>query len=161
MPLLDTSYEAVGKKRPMVTARISLIIAPRSPTKRPKTHVLATRNIRWGYWDLLYTMVQAFLPNHVDYEYNPCGPLYVHTLTTRLFSGRRGCIRAAATPTDDPPSTDQTTCLPEDRSVTFGAASKDGSDLETGAFSCPAGDALAASIVTSSVGFGNTHRKGI
>ena len=66
-----------------------------------------------------------------------------------------------ATPTDDPPSTDQTTCLPEDRSVAFGAASQDGSDLETGAFSCPAGDALAASIVTSSVGFGNTHRKGI
>ena len=79
----------------MVTAKISLIIAPRSPTKRPKTHVLATRNIRWGYWDLFYTMVQAFLPNHVDYEYNQCGPLYVHTLTTRLFSGRRGCIRAA------------------------------------------------------------------
>jgi hypothetical protein len=78
----------------MVTARISLIIATRSPTKRPNTHVLATRNIRWGYRDLLYTMVQAFLPNHVEYEYNQCGPLYVYTLTTRLFSGRRGCIRS-------------------------------------------------------------------
>jgi hypothetical protein len=143
---------------------------------------------------MLRTMEQASLPKQVRCEYNQRGPFCSYSLTTHLFSRRRGSICAACvhlnqttplfqlaralrtffaldqttddlpfarharrsdqrqirvacgkrpvtTPTDHLASTDQTTCLSEDRSVSLGGSRQDGSVLETGALPCPARDA--------------------
>ncbi len=65
--------------------------------------------------------------------------------------------RAVTTPAHHPPSTGPTTRLPEDGPTSPGAPGQDGSDLETGALSCPAGDAAAASIVSSFACAGSIH----
>ena len=145
---------------------------------------------------LFYTMEQAFLLKHVGYEYNQQSSFCVYAPTTRLFSRRRGSIRAVcifldqatrlfslarvprtyfavdqttddllcawhtrrfdqrqsrtvggkrvvATPTDHPATTGETTRLSEERPAFSGAPGQDGSDLETGPLSCPAGDTTA------------------
>jgi hypothetical protein len=145
---------------------------------------------------LFYTMEQAFLLKHVGYEYNQQSSFCVYAPTTRLFSRRRGSIRAVcifldqatrlfslarvprtylavdqttddllcawhtrrfdqrqcrtvggkrvvATPTDHPATTGETTSLSEERPTSSGAPGQDGSDLETGPLSCPAGDTTA------------------
>ena len=53
--------------------------------------------------------------------------------------GKRTVTRAS----HHPPSTDQATSLPEDGPTSPGAPGQNGSDLETSAFPCPAGDTAA------------------
>jgi hypothetical protein len=67
--------------------------------------------------------------------------------------------RALTTPTKYPPSTDQATDIPEGRSAASGGSSWIGSDLETGAFPCPARDGSRGGIVSSSAYFGSANRK--
>ncbi len=68
-----------------------------------------------------------------------------------------GGKRAAAPPTAHPASTSEATSIPKEGPTSSGAPGQDGSNLERGAFPCPAGDAAAASIVNSSVCSGSTH----
>src|SRR5258706_4995858 len=68
-----------------------------------------------------------------------------------------GGKRAVATTTDHLASTDQTTCLPEERPIPPGTSRQNGADLETDPLPCPAGDAAAASIGSSSACSGNTN----
>jgi hypothetical protein len=67
--------------------------------------------------------------------------------------------RAVTTPTDYPASTDQATRLPEEGPAAPGASGQAGFGLETGALPRSAGDTFAASIGSSSVGSGSTHRR--
>jgi hypothetical protein len=56
-----------------------------------------------------------------------------------------------------PASTSEATSRPKEGPTSSGAPRQDGSNLERGAFPCPAGDAAAASIVNSSVCSGSTN----
>ncbi|SRR6266566_5275101 len=69
--------------------------------------------------------------------------------------------RPVTTPTDHPSSTNQAAGLPEDGPVAPGTSGQDGPNLETGDLHCPAGDASAASIVSSSVCSGSANRRRI
>jgi hypothetical protein len=75
----------------------------------------------------------------------PTTSLLLDTLADRALGeiGTDCGKRALTTPTKYPPSTDQGTDIPEGRSAASGGSGWDGSDLETGAFPCPARDAAA------------------
>ena len=64
-----------------------------------------------------------------------------------------------ATPTDHSPTTKQTAGLSQDGPAFPSAASQDGSDLETGTLSCPAGDGSREGRVSFSICSGSANRK--
>ena len=81
---------------------------------------------------------------------------------------RRSCQRKirfargkhpVTTPTDHLASTNQTTCLSEDRPVSLGGSRQDGSVLETSALPCPARDGSRAGIVSSSACSGSINQR--
>ena len=67
--------------------------------------------------------------------------------------------RLVTTPTDHLASTNQTTCLPEDRPVAPGGSRQDGSDLETSALPCPGRRRCFAGIVSSSACSGSINQR--
>ncbi len=71
-------------------------------------------------------------------------------------AGRKRPVTAS---TDHLTSTHQTARLPAERPASPGASGQDGSDLETDPLSCPARDAAAASIVSSSGCSGSANHR--
>ena len=66
----------------------------------------------FGKSDLLCMMEQAFLLKYVRYAYNQRGPFCAYALTTRLFSQRRGSIRAVSISLDQATRLFSPVCAP-------------------------------------------------
>ena len=64
-----------------------------------------------------------------------------------------------APPTAHPASTSEATSIPKEGPTSSGAPDQDGSNLERGAFPCPAGDEAREGRVNSSVCSGSTNPK--
>ena len=88
--------------------------------------------------------------------------------SSSAWNDRRPCQREVRTAcrkrivtaaTHHPTSASQAACLQEDRSVPPGASGEDGSDLETGALHCPAGDLASLASGTLPLVTGSTNRR--
>src|SRR6266446_6089626 len=77
--------------------------------------------------------------------------------SARSLIGPSGKSELLAENAPDPSSADQATSLPEDGPTSPGASGQHGSELEPGAFPCPARDGSRAGTVSFSACFGSTH----